>query len=236
MQVILLEKIEKLGSLGDVVDVKNGFARNYLLPRGKALRATEAHFEDFEKMRAKVEEKDKERKDSASVLRAKIDNSSFIFISQSGDDGRLYGSISPKDIAERIEKDCKESVPSSSVKLQSKIKDLGIYRICIELHPEVSAFVDINIARSEEEAKVAFDTKAKQELAAVEKDRKLRDASSSSAADAPVAAASTIEGSGAENVEENTSDTSSMSPSKKKGIKQNLELASSKLIDSSNKA
>lgn len=183
MQVILLEKVEKLGSLGDVVTVKNGFARNYLLPRGKALRATDAHLADFEKMKAEAQKKDKERKEAASALCAKIDDLSFIFVTQSGDDGRLYGSINAKDISERIQKDCKESVSPSCIKLQSKIKDRGIYRICIELHPEVNAFININIARSEEEAKVAFDAKVKQDLAAAEKSKKLRETSGNTASE-----------------------------------------------------
>lgn len=164
MQVILLEKIGKLGSLGDVVEVKNGFARNYLLPQGMALMATNSNLEEFEKRRADAEREDKQKMEDAKKLAEKIDKSDLIFIGQSGDDGRLYGSIGPKDIASKVKDTQGEEIHPSCIKLGAKIKDLGIYEVLVQLHPEVSVTVRINIARSEEEAKAAFEKNAQQAL------------------------------------------------------------------------
>lgn len=165
MQIILLEKIGRLGILGDVVEVKNGYARNYLLPKGKALMATESNLSEFTKVRAEAERENKANMEEAQGWVSKIADSSFVFISQSGDDGRLYGSIGAKEIVSRIEKEYSYKISPSCVKLGAKVKDLGIYDILIELHPEVSVHISINVARSEEEAKVALEKKAKESLA-----------------------------------------------------------------------
>lgn len=151
MQVILLERIGKLGQMGDVVTVKDGFARNYLLPQGKALRATEANKEHFEKERAQLEARNLELKKEADGVAGKLNDQNFVAIRQAGDTGQLYGSVSTRDIAELITA-AGFSVARHQVQLDKPIKVLGIHTLRITLHPEVIVSVSINVARSKDEA------------------------------------------------------------------------------------
>ncbi|MBI1239710.1 MAG: 50S ribosomal protein L9 [Alphaproteobacteria bacterium] len=151
MDVILLERIAKLGQMGDVVKVKNGFARNFLFPRKKALRATKANKERFETERAQLEARNLELRTEASGVGEKLAGTSYIVVRQAGETGQLYGSVSTRDIAEAITKGG-ISVAREQVRLDRPIKTIGLYPISIQLHPEVSVSVTINIARNEEEA------------------------------------------------------------------------------------
>ncbi len=151
MQVILLERIGRLGQMGDIVTVKDGYARNYLLPQGKALRATDANKERFENDRAQLEARNLELKTEAEGVAGKLDDQSFVAIRQAGDTGQLYGSVSTRDIADLIT----ESGFSSArhqVQLDKPIKVLGVHPLRVTLHPEVIVTVNVNVARSEDEA------------------------------------------------------------------------------------
>ena len=152
MQVILLERIGKLGQMGDTVTVKDGYARNYLLPHGKALRANEANKERFEKERTTLETRNLELKSVAEGVAAKLNDQSFLAIRQAGDTGQLYGSVSTRDIADIIT-GAGYSVARNQVQLDKPIKVLGVHPLHVTLHPEVIISVNVNVARSEEEAK-----------------------------------------------------------------------------------
>ncbi|MGO4872215.1 MAG: 50S ribosomal protein L9 [Roseiarcus sp.] len=151
MEVILLERVGKLGHMGDTVRVKDGFARNFLLPRGKALRATEANKKKFESQRAELEARNFELKSDAAEKSAILDGKSFIIIRQAGETGQLYGSVSARDIAEAI---TAAGFPThrNHISLLHPIKALGLHKTPVHLHPEVEAFVTINVARSPEQA------------------------------------------------------------------------------------
>ena len=151
MQVILLERIGRLGQMGDVVNVKDGFARNFLLPQGKALRATEANRKRFERERAQLEARDLELKSEAQGVSGKLDGKSFIVIRQAGDTGQLYGSVSTRDIATAITEGG-FSVERRQVLLDRPIKTLGVHDVRVALHAEVVPHVSINVARSADEA------------------------------------------------------------------------------------
>jgi large subunit ribosomal protein L9 len=151
MQVILLERIGRLGQMGDVVTVKDGFARNYLLPQGKALRATEANRKHFERERAQLEARDLELKSEAQAVAAKIEGQSFIVIRQAGDTGQLYGSVSTRDIATAVTEGG-FSIERRQVMLDRPIKTLGLHEIRLQLHAEVEPHISVNVARSPEEA------------------------------------------------------------------------------------
>jgi large subunit ribosomal protein L9 len=151
MQVILLERIGRLGQMGDVVTVKDGFARNFLLPQGKALRATEANRKRFERERAQLEARDLELKSEAQGVSAKLDGQSFIVIRQAGDTGQLYGSVSTRDIATAVTEGG-FSIERRQVMLDRPIKTLGLHEVRISLHAEVIPHVTINVARSADEA------------------------------------------------------------------------------------
>ncbi len=151
MQVILLERIGRLGQMGDVVTVKDGFARNFLLPQGKALRATEANRKRFERERAQLEARDLELKTEAAAVSGKLDGQSFIVIRQAGDTGQLYGSVSTRDIAAAITEGG-FSIERHQVLLDRPIKTLGVHALRIALHAEVVPHVTINVARSPDEA------------------------------------------------------------------------------------
>jgi large subunit ribosomal protein L9 len=151
MQVILLERIGRLGQMGDVVTVKDGFARNYLLPLGKALRATEANRKRFERERAQLEARDLELKSEAQAVSAKLDGHSFIIIRQAGEGGQLYGSVSTRDIAVAVTEGG-FSVERRQVMLDRPIKSLGLHEIRVTLHPEVVPHIIANVARSADEA------------------------------------------------------------------------------------
>ena len=151
MQVILLERIGRLGQMGDVVTVKDGFARNFLLPQGKALRATEANRKRFERDRAQLEARDLELKSEAQAVSVKLDGQSFTVIRQAGDTGQLYGSVSTRDIAAAITEGG-FSIERKQVMLDRPIKTLGLHELRISLHGEVEPRVVINVARSADEA------------------------------------------------------------------------------------
>jgi len=151
MEVILLERVEKLGAIGDVVKVKDGFARNYLLPRKKALRANEANRKVFEANRARIEEENAERRTDAEKSAKGVDGKSVKLIRQASNAGHLYGSVSARDIAEALE-GVGAHVAKSQVVLDRPIKEIGVHEVKIALHPEVSVAVKVNVARSPEEA------------------------------------------------------------------------------------
>ena len=151
MEVILLERVEKLGAIGDVVKVKDGFARNYLLPRKKALRANEANRKVFEANRAKIEEDNAARRSDAEKASKGVEGKTVQLIRQASNVGHLYGSVSARDIAEALE-GVGAKVAKSQVVLDRPIKEIGVHEVKIALHPEVSVTVKVNVARSPEEA------------------------------------------------------------------------------------
>lgn len=151
MDVILLERVENLGQMGDVVKVKPGYARNFLLPQKKALRANEANKAAFENQRVDLEARNLERKNEAEAAAEKINGKVFVVIRQSSETGILYGSVSTRDIAETASSEGVH-VEKSQVRLDKPLKSLGVFSVRIVLHPEVDTRIDINIARSEEEA------------------------------------------------------------------------------------
>jgi large subunit ribosomal protein L9 len=151
MQVILLERVEKLGQMGDEVKVKDGFARNYLLPKKKALRATEANRAYFKTQKSQLEARNLERKKEADGVSGKLAGKVFMMLRQAGDRGQLYGSVSPRDIADVVTAGG-FSISRSQVPLDKAIKTIGLHEINVVLHPEVRVKVTINVARTEDEA------------------------------------------------------------------------------------
>jgi len=151
MQVILLERVEKLGQMGDEVRVKDGFARNFLLPKKKALRATKANRDYFQAQKAQLEANNLKLKGEAEKIGNKLDGKKFVLIRQAGDRGQLYGSVSPRDIADVMEK-AGFKVDRHQVSISVAIKTIGLFTIPVVLHPEVKVAVTINVARSEDEA------------------------------------------------------------------------------------
>ncbi len=151
MQVILLERIGHLGQMGDVVNVKNGYARNYLLPQKKALRATDANIAYFETQRVQLEANNLERKNEAEAVGEKLNGQTFVAIRQAGDTGQLYGSVSTRDISDAITEGG-YSVERRQVVLNAPIKELGLHEVDITLHPEVSVKIIMNVARTDDEA------------------------------------------------------------------------------------
>ncbi|MEC9414247.1 MAG: 50S ribosomal protein L9 [Pseudomonadota bacterium] len=152
MEVILLERIEKLGQMGDVVKVKDGFVRNYLLPQKKALRASENNLEYFEKEKVQLEAINLEQKQEAEKILDKLDNFNLIIIRQAGETGQLYGSVSNNDIKNSLD-DNGFIVEKNQIKLDKPIKTLGIHNVVIKLHPEVQATIALIVSRTESEAK-----------------------------------------------------------------------------------
>jgi large subunit ribosomal protein L9 len=151
MEVILLERVAKLGQMGETVRVRDGFARNFLLPRGKALRATKENKERFEQQRAQLEARNLERRSDAQKVADQLNGKSFVIIRQAGESGVLYGSVSTRDMAETISKDG-FSVDRQQIALNNPIKTLGVHSVPVALHPEVEVTVSINVARSPDEA------------------------------------------------------------------------------------
>ncbi len=151
MDVILLERIAKLGQMGDVVSVKPGYARNFLLPQGKALRANEANRAKFEADRANLEARNEERKSEAEGVKAKLDGNTYVMIRSAGQTGQLYGSVSTRDVAAALE-EAGFSVARNQVSLMNPIKVIGLHEILLNLHPEVDSTITVNVARSEDEA------------------------------------------------------------------------------------
>jgi len=151
MDVILLERIPRLGQMGDTVRVRDGFARNFLLPQGKALRANKANLERFERERAQLEARNLERKTEAEGVAAKLDGESLIMIRSAGETGQLYGSVATRDIAEGLTA-AGFTVARNQVDLKTPIKTIGLHDVEIRLHPEVEVKITVNVARSEDEA------------------------------------------------------------------------------------
>ncbi len=154
MEIILLERIEKLGGIGDVVNVKNGFARNYLLPNNKALRANDANRKLFEANRAKIESDNADRRGEAEIRAKDIDGKQIVLIRQASNTGQLYGSVSVRDIVDALIEDGVEGLGKSMVELERPIKSLGLVDVKVKLHPEVIVSVGVNVARSPDEAEM----------------------------------------------------------------------------------
>ena len=151
MKVILLERVGRMGHIGDEVTVKDGFARNYLLPQQKALRATEANRAKFEKERASIEQRNQERREAAAGIATGLNGKTVVIIRQAGETGQLYGSVSSRDIAEGLSAEG-FSVARSQVDLANPIKTVGMHVVHLRLHAEVDVTVNVNVARSEDEA------------------------------------------------------------------------------------
>ena len=151
MKVVLLERVQNLGAIGDVVSVKDGFARNFLLPRAKALRANTSNLKVFEAQRDQIEARNAENRSVAERNGQRLDGASYILIRQAGESGQLYGSVSGRDVAEAIQAE-DGRVERNQVVLDRPIKTLGVHEVKLQLHPEVTVSVKINIARSQDEA------------------------------------------------------------------------------------
>lgn len=165
MQVILLERVAKLGQMGEIVDVKPGYARNFLLPQGKALTASEANKAQFDAQKAQLEARNLETKKEAEALGEKLDGQQFIVIRQASDGGNLYGSVTPRDAAD-VATEAGFTVDRKQVVILEPIKALGLHTVAVVLHPEVTVHIDLNVARSDEEAELQASGKSIQELAA----------------------------------------------------------------------
>ena len=157
MDVILLERIENLGQMGEVVNVKSGFARNYLLPQKKARRATEENKKSFETQRAQLEAANLEKRSEAESVAKQMGDISIILIRQAGDAGQLYGSVNARDIATAMT-DAGNTVTRSQIRLADPIKALGVYKVQVDLHPEVAIEITANVARTQEEADIQTKT------------------------------------------------------------------------------
>jgi large subunit ribosomal protein L9 len=151
MKVILLERVGKSGHIGDEVTVKNGYARNFLLPQGKALRATEANRKKFEVDRVSIEKRNAERREAAAGIATGLNGKTVIIIRQAGETGQLYGSVSSRDVADALSADG-FSVARSQVDLANPIKTVGLHSVPLHLHAEVAVTVNVNVARSDDEA------------------------------------------------------------------------------------
>lgn len=151
MEVILLERISRLGQMGETVKVKDGFARNFLLPQGKALRANEANKKKFEGQRAQLEARNLERKSEAQKIADQLDGKSFVAVRSAGETGQLYGSVSTRDIADLLTAEG-FTISRNQVELNQPIKEIGLRNVAIALHPEVEVTITLNIARSADEA------------------------------------------------------------------------------------
>ncbi|KJZ20345.1 50S ribosomal protein L9 [Loktanella sp. S4079] len=167
MDIILLERVAKLGQMGEVVSVKEGYARNFLLPQGKALRVNAANLARFEAEKAQLEARNLETKKEAEALAEKLDGETFIIIRSASDAGSLYGSVTTRDAAEAAT-EAGFSIDKKQVVLLGAIKELGLHEVSVNLHPEVAATISLNVARSEEEAELQAAGKSIAELAAEE--------------------------------------------------------------------
>jgi large subunit ribosomal protein L9 len=165
MQVILLERVAKLGQMGQIVAVKDGYARNFLLPKGKALRASEANIKSFEAQKTQLETRNLETRKEAEAAGEKLDGQRFVVIRSASDSGALYGSVTPRDAADAAAAAGFE-IDRKQIVLIRPIKDLGLHDVSVQLHPEVTVTILLNIARSAEEAELQAAGKSIQELAA----------------------------------------------------------------------
>ncbi|MCH9019993.1 MAG: 50S ribosomal protein L9 [Proteobacteria bacterium] len=190
MEVILLERIEKLGQMGDVVNVKPGYARNYLLPRGKALRATSENIDRFESDRGQLEATNLEQRKEAEAVAAKLEGFSCVLLRQASEGAQLYGSVSAHNIADAAS-ETGVSLTRRQVQLDRPIKTLGVHRVRVMLHPEVIVGIDVNVARSAEEAESQATAAARPEAPAEGTEEPLANV----AAKAPDEAAETAEAS-----------------------------------------
>jgi large subunit ribosomal protein L9 len=151
MEVILLQRVAKLGQMGDVVRVKDGYARNFLLPKGKALRATDANRKRFDTMKVELETRNIEQKGEAEEVGGKLDGKSFIVLRQASETGQLYGSVSTRDLAALLS-ESGVAVNRNQIELNAPIKTVGIHKVPVSLHPEVEVSVTVNVARNADEA------------------------------------------------------------------------------------
>ena len=202
MQVILLERIEKLGQMGEVVAVKPGYARNYLLPQGKARRATKENVAQFEGQRAQLETENLSRRDEAEKVGAKLDGLSVTLLRQAGESGQLYGSVNTRNLADAIT-EAGFTVARDQVILESVIKALGLHKVKVRLHPEVTVTVTANVARSEAEAK----GQAKSGHLVSAEEREAAQAAAAAETEAAVAAVEAEEEAEEKAVEEDTAKT-----------------------------
>ena len=191
-QVILLEHIDHLGGIGDKVNVKQGYARNFLLPQGKALRATEDNVAYFESQKAALEAENKKKREAAEKESKKLEGLSLSIIRQSSEGGQLYGSVAARDIAEVATAESGVTVGRSQVELNQSFKTIGLFPVVIALHPEVKVEVTVNIARSAEEAAIQKKT-GKAMIAGAAEEEKAAPAAESSAQEAEAPAAETVE-------------------------------------------
>ncbi|MEM9198450.1 MAG: 50S ribosomal protein L9 [Pseudomonadota bacterium] len=167
MELILLERIAKLGQMGDIVRVREGYGRNYLLPQGKALRATKHNIARFESQRAQLEARNLETRKEAEQVAERLDGLSFVIIRSAAESGALYGSVTARDIAEAASEGG-FSLERGQVQVAKPVKELGLHQIEVGLHPEVTAAIRINVARSVEEAEIQSTGKSIAELRAEE--------------------------------------------------------------------
>ncbi len=165
MQVILLERVAKLGQMGDVVDVKSGFARNYLLPQGKALSASERNIAEFQARKAVLEAQNLETRKEAEAMGERLSGQTFVVIRSASDGGALYGSVTPRDAADAAAEGG-FTIDRKQIVLTRPIKDLGLHDVSVTLHPEVELTIHLNVARSPEEAELQAAGKSIRELAA----------------------------------------------------------------------
>jgi large subunit ribosomal protein L9 len=165
MHVILLERVAKLGQMGDVVNVKPGYARNFLLPQGKALTASAKNVKDFETRKSQLEARNLETRKEAEAAGERLAGQTFVVIRSASDGGALYGSVTPRDAAEAAEA-AGFSIDRKQVELIAPIKDLGIHDLLVRLHPEVEVTIHVNVARSVQEAELQASGKSIRELAA----------------------------------------------------------------------
>ena len=171
MQIILLERVPKLGQMGEVVNVKPGYARNFLIPHGKALRATTSSIQDFEKRRAQLEARNLERKQDAQALAAKVEGQMVTLLRQASETAQLYGSVNARDVAVAFT-EAGISLDRQQIRLDQPLKTLGLHEVPVALHPEVEVTVKVNIARSQAEADLQAG-KAQPEAPAEEEEREL---------------------------------------------------------------
>jgi large subunit ribosomal protein L9 len=165
MQVILLQRVAKLGQMGEVVNVKDGYARNFLLPQGKALRANNSNIQSFEAKKAQLEATNLETRKEAEAVGAKLDGQTFVIIRSASDSGALYGSVTTRDASD-VATEAGFTVNRGQIVLDRPIKDLGLHTVSVVLHPEVTVKFRVNVARSVEEAELQASGKSIQELAA----------------------------------------------------------------------
>jgi len=181
MQVILLERIEKLGQMGDIVTVKDGFARNYLVPRGKAMRATKTNRAEFDRRRVQLEASNLKRKEEATAAAGRIDGAAVVILRQAGEGGQLYGSVNTRDIAVAFGA-AGIDFDRQQVRLESPLKTLGIHAVRVALHPEVSVSVSVNVARTEEEAEIQANPQLAAAVAEAEEAERAAEAAEAAAA------------------------------------------------------